>query len=94
MCEEALTQEVLRPRDRAATLVNRGILKTLLPDSDGALSDYNAAILLMPNLGDAYINRGLLYLQRGDNDAQAAEEITRGLALGSRVRGVRARLQS
>lgn len=87
VCEEALTQEALRPRDRAATLVNRGILKTLAADNDGALRDYNAAISLMPNLGDAYINRGLLYLQRGDNDALAAEEITKGLAFGSRDEG-------
>lgn len=84
ICEQALKEEVLRARDRAATLVNRGIIKMFLRDGDGALADYNAGLALQPDLGDGYINRGLLYLQQGNRDAQALAEMSKGISLGSR----------
>ena len=84
LCEQALAEEPLRPRDRAATIVNRGIIKLVMHDTAGALADYNAATALMPELGDAYVNRGLLYMQQGYKDELAIAELTKGLALGSR----------
>ena len=84
VCNQALAEEIMRPRDRAATLVNRGILKLLMNDADGALADYNAGIAVAPELGDAWVNRGLWRMRRGNEDALAIADITKGLALGSR----------
>ncbi len=82
-CNRALTEEALGTRDRAATHVNRGILRLMLKDVNGALADYNEAIVLKPNLGDAYLNRGFLFLRQGNKDEEALAELTRGIQLGS-----------
>jgi tetratricopeptide (TPR) repeat protein len=82
-CDRALTEEVLGVRDRAATFVNRGIIRLLLKDPTGALEDYNMAISLKPGMGDAYLNRGFLYLRLGNKDEEARAELTRGIELGS-----------
>ena len=83
ICNRALTDDDLVVRDRAATLVNRGILKLLSDDRAGALADYAAAIRLQPDMGDAYVNRGLLYLREGGKDELALAEMTKGLELGT-----------
>ncbi len=66
VCDSALAHETLRRRDRAATHVNRGIL--LLRERDGvrALSDFDAALALMPALAEGHVNRGaaLILLDR------------------------------
>jgi tetratricopeptide (TPR) repeat protein len=82
-CDRALTEELLDVRDRAATLVNRGIIRLLLKNPAGALEDYNMAISLKPGMGDAYLNRGFLYLRLGNRDEEARTELTRGIELGS-----------
>ena len=82
VCNSALNEEALDTRDRAATLVNRGILHMLSQDKTSALADYDAAIALKPNMGDAYLNRGILLL-RIERDADAVEALTKGLSLGS-----------
>lgn len=62
-CTRALEHGTLSLRDRAATLVNRGIIRVALEDYQLALDDYNAAMQLMPELPEAYVSRGnLLYL--------------------------------
>lgn len=83
VCDQALDEGVMSTRDRAATFVNRGILKMASHDNDGALSDYNAAIRVLPDLGDAYVNRGLYYMYVGHQDELAIDEINKGLALGT-----------
>lgn len=83
LCNRALTDEDLVARDRAATFVNRGILKLLSDDRAGALADYATAIRLQPDMGDAYVNRGLLYLREEDKDELALAEITKGLEIGT-----------
>lgn len=57
-CTEALTVELLGPRDRAGTFVNRGVLKLRRKDFAAAQSDFNAAIDTKPDLGEANVNRG------------------------------------
>lgn len=83
-CNTALAEEVLNDDDRAATLVNRGILKVLFEDFDGAQRDYNAAIALRPNLGEAYVDRGLMFVRQSGNEQRALDDITKGLELGTR----------
>lgn len=55
-CNKALAGPVAI-NDRAATLVNRGILRALLSDTSGAISDYDEAIALDATLADAYLDR-------------------------------------
>ncbi len=81
-CNRALEEETLDTRDRAATMVNRGILRMFAANDNGALDDYNGAIELQPKMGDAYLNRGILYL-RTEKDANAIADLTKGLSLGS-----------
>lgn len=82
LCERALSFENLSRRDRAATLVNRGILHMQARELDRAISDYEAAIRLDPRLAESHVNLGIALLHRGGRDADAIAALTSGLALG------------
>jgi len=58
LCTQALDIELLGPRDRAGTFVNRGVLKLRRKDFASAMTDFNQAIQTKPDLGEAYVNRG------------------------------------
>jgi tetratricopeptide (TPR) repeat protein len=82
ICNFALENYALPTHHRAATLVNRGILKSRIDNPHGALADYNAAIKFDDRLADAYVNRGavMISLRRYQT---AYDDITHGLQLGS-----------
>ncbi len=80
VCDQALEQEALTRRDRAGTYVNRGVLKLQRREPGAALADFDTAIGLMPELGEAHVNRGAALILRQDF-AGAIEAITRGLSL-------------
>lgn len=82
-CDRALNDEALSLQDRAATFVNRGIIKMLNKNQLDAITDFDAAIAIDKNLGDAYLNRGvaLVGLQR---DSDAIDSLNKGLELGSK----------
>ena len=86
-CTAALDHGGISPADRAATLVNRGVIYDMLKNYPAAWSDYNAALIINPNLGDAYINRGaaLMRMQRSD---EGIEDVKKGLALGTSLPAV------
>jgi len=82
ICDDALRDEALSPRDRAATLVNRGILRLRSRSWDYAARDFNQALRIRPELGEAYVNRGAVRLgQRRYQEAVA--DLDRGLSLGA-----------
>ena len=58
LCDIALETEHLRPKDRAATFTNRGILYMRQGNNMRALSDYRKTIALMPELKEAQVNLG------------------------------------
>ncbi len=60
-CTIALEDRKLKRRDEAATYVNRGILQMILEHYQDALSDYQLAMELMPELPEAYVGRGNFY---------------------------------
>ena len=66
-CSEALDQ-VLTPKDRAATLVNRGILQMRKGDQVAASADYDAAIAIRPDLTEAYVNYGASLIRQKKYD--------------------------
>lgn len=79
-CTRALDHGRLKLRDRAATYVNRGVLRAKLEKYVEALSDYNHAANLRPQLAEIYVNRGNVhYLTRAFD--KAIEEYTQALAL-------------
>lgn len=60
-CNIALIEVGLSEDDRAATFVNRGILYAASGSLADALSDYEEALNLQPDLAQIYINRGIVY---------------------------------
>ncbi len=81
-CTHALNSDLLDHVDRAATFVNRGILKMRLSDFEGALDDYDAGLDLSPNLAEAFLNRGavLIMMKRYDD---AIADFSKAIALGT-----------
>lgn len=68
-CSRALEEEALLNRDRAATLVNRGILFMLNGNSRRADADFDAAMGLDPSLADPWLNKAFLRLRLGEGQA-------------------------
>ena len=80
-CNDALDKEMLSSRDRAGTLVNRGILKMRRMRWDDATRDFDAALKLYPNLGEAWVNRGAVRIGQ-HRYADSLPDLDKGLALG------------
>jgi len=72
-CSDALASVDLFKRDRAAVLVNRGILHKLDDNIEGAWFDYKAALKINPKLPEALANRGNLYFLAGLFDKAMAD---------------------
>lgn len=81
VCGRALEIEGLSRRDRAATLVNRGIIHMQARDLESALVDYRAAIAIDRELAEAHVNLGIALLHRGGQDQAAVETLTRALEM-------------
>jgi tetratricopeptide (TPR) repeat protein len=81
-CSDALEAGTLGLADRAATLVNRGILKVRIFDYLGALKDYNTGLTIRADLAEAYVDRGavLIMIKRYDD---AIADLSKGIALGT-----------
>ncbi|MEL6258895.1 MAG: tetratricopeptide repeat protein [Pseudomonadota bacterium] len=72
-CNRALTAELLTREARAGTYVNRGILYLRAKEYDVALADFDAALKILPELGEAHLNRGgaLVGLKRNRDAIEA-----------------------
>jgi len=72
----------LSPRDRAATLVNRGILKLAKVDGAGSLADFDKGLQIDANIAEGYVDRGasLIILQRFP---EAIVDINKGIAMNT-----------
>lgn len=65
-CTRALNEAALTSTDRAATYVNRGILRMLRGSDADADADFDAALALNRDLSEAWLNKGFLRIRRGD----------------------------
>ena len=72
-CTQALGQRKLKARDRAATLINRGILNAASKNHSKAIEDYDAARELYPSFGAIYVNRGNIFFLRETYDSAIVE---------------------
>jgi tetratricopeptide (TPR) repeat protein len=79
-CTMAITGEPLWGYSLAATYVNRGTMYLALRNWGQAIRDFDDALAIQPDLGEAFVNRGgaLIGMKRY---AEAVSEIDRGLAL-------------
>ena len=77
-CTRALEQRKLRARDRAATHINRGIMRAASHDYPSAMRDYDTALELYPSFGAIYVNRGNIFFLR-EIYATAIIEYTKAL---------------
>ncbi len=57
-CDKALTGEAMTLATRAGTFVNRGILYMRSGEIDRAVRDYDAALRIDNELGEAFLNKG------------------------------------
>lgn len=84
LCTTALKNEELSKRDTAATMINRGILRMYQRNYDLAFADYEAAIALKPDMGEAHVNKAIAMLRMDQRQAEAATaSLTRGIELGT-----------
>ncbi len=81
ICTLALESEVLNRRDRAATLINRGIIHMRERNLASAIADYDAAIRSDSSIAEAYVNRGIALIHLGGRDREAIDNLSRGLAM-------------
>ena len=72
-CVLALEYGSLKRSDRAGTLVNKGIILTVLERYQEAYADYRKAIEIMNNLPEAYIGRGNIYFLSGKYELAIAD---------------------
>ena len=79
-CDHALLRPLSRI-ERAGTHVNRGVMEATLNQEDKALADFDLAIAENPALGDGYLNRGAMLVNR-KRFAEARDAILRGVSLG------------
>ena len=81
MCTQALDTEMMDQRDRAGTYVNRGILKLRRKDFASAQFDFNRAVQVKPDLGEAYVNRGAAAVG-AKRYADGLNDLNKAIALG------------
>ncbi|MEJ1970372.1 MAG: hypothetical protein WDN03_17355 [Rhizomicrobium sp.] len=81
-CDQALAG-TLTDADRAATLVNRGVLKLGENDYDSAAADFHAGLAIDADLGEAYIDLGAVQIAHKQY-AAALLDIDKGMKLGSK----------
>lgn len=81
VCTLALETELMKPRDRAGTYVNRGVLKLRRALFTDASHDFDQAIGIQPDMGEAYVNRGAASIGQR-RYADSLPDLNRGLELG------------
>lgn len=82
-CTMALNEAALTHEDRAATHVNRGIMRARSDDAMGALDDYDQGIALDADLPEAYVDRGatMISLKRYD---EAITDLDKGISMNAK----------
>jgi tetratricopeptide (TPR) repeat protein len=81
VCTLALDTEAMNRRDRAATLINRGIIHMRERNLAAAIADYDAALRADGSIAEAYVNRGIALIHMGGRGREAIADLSRGLAM-------------
>lgn len=83
-CNKALRKGNLSKLDKARTLVNRGVIFNFRFEPQNAIDDFDAALEIDPNIGEAYANRGSSYFLGGLYD-RALNDYNRALELDANM---------
>lgn len=80
-CDFAITFVDMKKDTLAATHTNRGVIRVALGNYDGAFSDFNIGMTLMPDAAQIRVNRGNAFYHTG-NYQMAIEDYNQSIALG------------
>jgi tetratricopeptide (TPR) repeat protein len=80
-CTTALNEDSLTAFDRAGTFVNRGVMKLRRAEFESSHADFDAALALAPSMGEAWVNRGAMWVGEKNYKAGLAD-LNKGLTLG------------
>lgn len=81
-CNRAFYEEALPNEDRFATHVNRGIVRMMRREYDGARTDFERAMTMRPNRSEPVFNMGILRFNEGDS-AGAIALFSKAIDLGT-----------
>jgi tetratricopeptide (TPR) repeat protein len=79
VCNSALMDDALALEERAATLVNRGIIQMQARRFDAAIADFDEAIRLRPEVAEAYVNKAIALQRLGGRTDEAVALLSQGL---------------
>lgn len=80
-CSRALRDPDINVRDKAATYINRSVVRLRVRDYAGAIQDCDQSIQRMPGLSEAYVNRGAALLNM-DRPQEALSELDKAVSMG------------
>jgi tetratricopeptide (TPR) repeat protein len=83
LCDVALDGDVLKPQERGGALVNRGVIRMRRGEFAAAQGDFDAAIPLIPESGEARFNRGAVLIGQ-KRYKEALADLDKAIALGVR----------
>jgi Tfp pilus assembly protein PilF len=83
-CNMALEFEGLDSADRAATLVNRGVLYMRNRNYSMAERDFNRALRTDESNPEAWLNMAISHLRQNENDASVMPMIEKAIALNTK----------
>jgi len=81
-CNQSISFELLPAKDLAGTYVNRGAVYMSMQAWPEAEADFQHALELQPNFGEAMVNLGAALIGQ-HRDQEGVDTITKGLAHGS-----------
>lgn len=80
LCDLALNHDFLTREDRSATFINRGTLNLRRGLDVRALADFDDALALTPESGEAHVMRGIALVQV-ERYSEAIDELTEAISL-------------
>jgi tetratricopeptide (TPR) repeat protein len=82
LCDAAISQPDITPRDIAATMINRSILRTHSGDFEGAVADCTDGLRMDSALAEGYVDRGVAEIML-KNWSDALTDINKGIAMNT-----------
>lgn len=80
-CDFAISFVDMRKETLAATHTNRGVIRVALENYDGAFSDFNIGMNLLPEAAQILVNRGNAFYHTG-NYQMAIEDYNQSIEIG------------